>query len=114
MVEKSFIVSISGEVKNAFSVELKRSKSNLTVKCDCSSGDRVCSHIISTLFGEKNKIIGCDGRLTQKIDEMVAGSDVEHAFNKLRDLTIEAARVKSELSEARQGLGEAIRDFKAW
>jgi hypothetical protein len=32
----------------------------------------------------------------------------------LRDLTIEAARVKSELSEARQGLGEAIRDFKAW
>ena len=114
MDEKSFIVSIYGEAKNAFSVELRRSDRNLTVKCNCSSDDRICSHIISTLFGEKNKIIGCDGKLTGKIDEMVAGSDVEYAFNKLRDLTIEAARVKAELSEARKGLGEAIRDFKAW
>ena len=112
MAEQKLKVNISGEARNAYAVTLIRNGKNLTVSCDCSSSDRLCNHIVSTLFGEKNKIIGGDERTTAKIDEMLSGSDVEHAFRKLRTVSLEAARVKQELAEARSGLGEAIRDFK--
>ena len=50
-------------------------------RCNCSSEDKICNHIISTLFGEEARIVGCDGTLTKTIADMLAGSDVEHALH---------------------------------
>ena len=114
MVDTSLTVLIIVEGQKPASVDLKRTKKNLTVKCNCSSEDKICNHIISTLFGEETKIAGCDGSLKQQIADMLDGSDVEHAFWKLRDLTVESAKIKAELAQARADLGEAIVDFKPW
>jgi len=114
MSKTSLTVLIIIEGEAPASVELKRVDKNLTVSCNCSSEDKICSHIISTLFGEEAKIVGCDGTLTKTIADMLAGSDVEHAFWKLRDLTMKSAKLKAELAQARTNLGEAIIDFKPW
>ena len=114
MSKTSLTVLIIIEGQAPASVELKRVDKNLTVSCNCSSEDKICNHIISTLFGEEAKIVGCDGTLTKTIADMLAGSDVEHAFWKLRDLTVKSAKLKAELAQARTNLGEAIIDFKPW
>ena len=114
MAETSLTVLIIVEGQTPASVDLSRTKTNLTVRCNCSSDDKICNHIISTLFGEKAKIVGCDGTLTKQIEDMLTGSDVEHAFWKLRDLTVQSVKLKADLTQARAGLGEAIIDFKPW
>ena len=67
MVETSLTVLIIVEGQKPASVELKRVDRNLTVRCNCSSEDKICNHIISTLFGEEARIVGCDGTLTKTI-----------------------------------------------
>ena len=114
MSEISLTVLIIIEGQAPASVDLKRVDKNLTVSCNCSSEDKICNHIISTLFGEKAKIVGCDGTLTKQIEDMLTGSDVEHAFWKLRDLTVQSAKIKADLTQAQAGLGEAIINFKPW
>ena len=114
MVDTSLTVLIIVEGQKPASVELRRVDRNLTVRCNCSSEDKICNHIISTLFGEEARIVGCDGTLTKTIADMLAGSDVEHAFWKLRDLTVQSAELKAELAKARTDLGEAILDYKPW
>ena len=71
MVETSLTVLIIVEGQKPASVELKRVDRNLTVRCNCSSEDKICNHIISTLFGEEARIVGCDGTLTKTIADML-------------------------------------------
>ena len=112
MVAASLSVKVGTQGNPIHIVQLERVEKNLTVKCDCSIEEKICNHIISALFGEESKIINCHGNLTKKIEDMLLGSDVEHAFGRLRELTNKSNQINLALSQARLGLGEAIKDFK--
>ena len=43
---------------------------------------------------------------------MLIGSDVEHAFGQLRELSTKSHQINLALDQARLDLGEAIKDFK--
>ena len=112
MAHSSLSVKVGTQGNPIHIVQLKRVEKNLTVKCDCSIDEKICNHIISALFGEETKIINCHGNLTKKIEDMLIGSDVEHAFGQLRELTTKSHQINLALGQARSGLGEAIKDFK--
>ena len=112
MVDSSLSVKVGTQGNPIHLVQLERVEKNLTVKCDCSIGEKICSHIISALFGEESKIINCHGNLTKKIENMLIGSDVEHAFGQLRELSTKSHQINLALGQARLDLGEAIKDFK--
>lgn len=90
----------------------RRTESNLSALCTCGAGinGQYCKHRLAILAGETHGIVSLNNSDVATVQSWLPGTDVERAMLKLRDLELEATRIKNAISAAKKDVAAAMRD----
>ena len=111
MQEISF--EVQGSASDPYGVVfVKRTETNLSAYCSCPAGEngQYCKHRFNILDGVTKGIVSNNLDDVKIVQSWLAGTDVEEALNKMRNLEAEAARIKKELSAAKKVVAKAMHD----
>lgn len=111
MEEIGFLVQGSSEEPYRV-VFTRRSPENLSALCTCGAGvnGQYCKHRFAILAGDVAAIISGNEGDVPVVQSWLAGTDVELAMRRLRDLELEAMRTKDAISAAKKELARSMRD----
>ncbi|MBO6805771.1 hypothetical protein [Thalassospira sp.] len=103
---------VQGSAEEPYKVVFRRrGPNNIDGLCNCGAGinGTYCKHRFQMMNGEvKNLVSGNEDDLV-KLSEMLKGSDVEAAYNRLIDLEAQAAKLKKAVNAAKKELAYALR-----
>jgi len=93
-------------------VFVRRSPTNLSAYCSCPAGEngQYCKHRFAILDGIQKNIVSANVNEVKIVQSWLAGTDVEKALLRMRELEEKAAVLKKELSSAKKDLARAMRD----
>ncbi|MEX1013904.1 MAG: SWIM zinc finger family protein [Candidatus Paceibacterota bacterium] len=109
MTQINFLVQ--GSAKEPYEVEfLKRSETNLSAYCTCPAGKngQYCKHRLNILNGVTKGIVSKNLDDVKTIQSWLKNTDVEEALNKMRNLELEAEKIKKELSKAKKEVAKSL------
>ena len=104
---------VQGSSPEPYKVQfIKRSDKNLSAYCTCPAGDngQYCKHRFSILEGSSKGIVSHNLDDLKLIQSWLPGTDVENAMIKMRELELEALRIKKALSLAKKSVAKAMMD----
>lgn len=111
MQEISF--EVQGSASEPYSVVfVKRSGANLSAYCSCPAGEngQYCKHRFNILDGVTKGIVSDNLEDVKIVQSWLAGTDVEKALVKMRELQSEAEKIKKALSAAKKEVAKTMRD----
>lgn len=104
---------VQGSAPNPYKVVFIRwEPNNISAYCSCPAGiiGQYCKHRFAILEGRIDGIVSTNIDDVRFVQAWLPGSDVEKALFKVRNLEIEAARIKKEISLAKKDVAKAFRD----
>lgn len=101
------VSSSTGEV---YFIELSRAGDNLTCTCTCPAGQNGthCKHRIGILSGDASIIKAGDTDKISLIPEMLSGTDVEAALERLKNIERQKAEIDKQLRAAKKALARTL------
>ena len=111
MEEISF--KVQGSAAEPYEVLFRRhSDTNLSAFCTCPAGvnGQYCKHRFSILDGVTKGIVSPNLDQVEIVKTWLSGTDVHNAMLKVREIEVEAANVKKQLSAAKKEVAKAMRD----
>lgn len=89
----------------------KVSDTNLNAYCTCPAGDngQYCKHRFGLMNGEVKALVSGNGHELPTLAAMLAGSDIETAYQRVIDAERIADAAKKQLAKAKKDLAGAMR-----
>lgn len=91
---------------------VQRTETNLSAYCTCPAGEngQYCKHRFSILSGIDKGIVSSNTDEVKIVQSWLLGTDIEAAMITVKNLEVEADKIKKELSLAKKSLAKAMRD----
>ena len=104
------IIMVNGSSKDPYELTFIKDGASLTAICTCPAGTfgNLCKHRVAILDGDTKAVVGDDADKVPKVVEWLAGTDVESALAKLRDVDATSSTAKDVLAAAKRDLARAM------
>lgn len=99
---------VTGSSKDPYELTFIKDGDSLTALCSCPAGSfgNLCKHRVAVLDGDNRAVVGDDADKIVTVVEWLAGTDVEAALKKLRE--VEETADKDALATAKRRLARAM------
>ena len=104
------IIMVNGSSKDPYELTFIKDGASLTAICTCPAGTfgNLCKHRVAILDGDTKAVVVDEADKFPKGVEWLAGTDVESALAKLRDVDATSSTAKDVLAAAKRDLARAM------
>ena len=103
-------ILVKGSSKDPYELTFIKDGASLTALCTCPAGNfgNFCKHRIAILDGDAKAVVADDADKVSTVVAWLAGTDVESALLKLREIDATAPTAKNDLATAKRVLARAM------
>lgn len=102
--------AISSSTGEVYFIELSRDGDNLTCTCSCPAGQNGthCKHRLGVLRGDASTVSAGDTDKMHLISDMLAGTDVAVALDRMHGLEAQKVEIDRQLKAAKKALARTL------
>lgn len=106
------VFKVQGSEAEPYNVVFRRKGPNLTATCTCKGGEmgQVCKHRLGLLSGDTSAVVSGNLLEVDALQGLIAGTDVEKAFEALASASESLEAAKAEVSRRKKALARSFRD----
>ncbi|CCN37193.1 conserved hypothetical protein [Vibrio nigripulchritudo SO65] len=102
---------VKGSSSEPYEVVFTKTKHNaLKAKCTCPAGSfgRHCKHRFNILDGQSEGIVSENLEQVKEVVSWIEGSELQATLKTIKELEIQAVRIKRELSKSKNQIAKAL------
>ena len=102
--------TVEGSKGDEYQILFEREGDNLDVFCTCPAGDNgmYCKHRFALMEGDVTKLLSENENEVPAIKDMLAGTDVEAAYNQVKEIQAQHDEISARLKTAKKVLAKAM------